>query len=68
MDLETMNYYDCEMIKSERDRVKMYIGYGWYEYAKGKNLKVGDTLLYHYYSNSEMLCINLLRRAGKNNA
>ncbi|XP_050878739.1 uncharacterized protein LOC127082544 [Lathyrus oleraceus] len=46
MDLETMDYYDYEIIKSERDNVEMYIGYGWYEYAKEKNLKVGDTLLF----------------------
>lgn len=31
MDLDTMDYYDCEIIKSERDMVKMYFGYVWYE-------------------------------------
>lgn len=39
MDLDTMDYYDRESIKSERDRVEMYIGQGWYEYAKEKNLR-----------------------------
>ncbi|KAI5441727.1 hypothetical protein KIW84_010972 [Lathyrus oleraceus] len=52
MDLDTMDYYECEIIKSDREQVDMYMGYGWYEYAKYVNLKVGDVLLYHYHSPS----------------
>lgn len=68
MDLDTMDYYDSEMIISERDRVEMYIGYGWYKYAKEKNLKVGDILFCHYHSDSQMLYIRLWRRPKRNNA
>ncbi|KAL5068471.1 hypothetical protein RYX36_019358, partial [Vicia faba] len=51
MDLDTMDYYDCEIMKSlSSDRSIMYICYGRYQYAKEKNLKEGDTLLFHYHS------------------
>lgn len=55
MILETMDYYDCEIIKSKRDGVEMCIDYGWYEYDKEKNLKVVDRLLCHNYFDSQML-------------
>lgn len=68
MDLDIMDCYDCEIIKLDREWVDMYMGYGWYEYAKDANLKAGDVLLCHYHSPSQTIYIRLWRRPRRNNA
>ncbi|KAI5424501.1 hypothetical protein KIW84_030618 [Lathyrus oleraceus] len=41
--VDTMETYDCKVHTSERKYyVEMFIGRGWYEYAKKKGLKKGD--------------------------
>ena len=38
-DFHTGEYHSCKIMKSNRKYVDMYLGKGWYSYAKGKNLR-----------------------------
>jgi hypothetical protein len=35
----------CELYLSKSDLKQMYVGKGWYEYIKSRDLKKGDTVL-----------------------
>ncbi|XP_058751712.1 uncharacterized protein LOC131624812 [Vicia villosa] len=65
MDLETAEYYDCKIIKSNREYVEMYLAEGWYSFAKNKKLNVGDKLIFHYNSEKEILHVKVFRKDGK---
>lgn len=57
-----MTYYDYEILKGKRPYTEMYLGNGWYEYAKSKKFKVGDVFIFHYWSALEMLYVKLVRK------
>ncbi|XP_058759920.1 uncharacterized protein LOC131652948 [Vicia villosa] len=67
IDLDTHVVYECKIIKSKRKYVEMYVGDGWYAYAKEKKLMVGDKMFFHYNSEKEILYVRLSRRRRKNN-
>ncbi|KAL5064035.1 hypothetical protein RYX36_025772, partial [Vicia faba] len=54
MGFDTHEYYSCKIIKSNRPNMEMYLGKGWYSFAKSKNLKVGDKLHCTYNSEKEI--------------
>lgn len=58
MYLETMNFYECEILEANKYYMEKYIGYGWYEYVKEKKLKVGDVWCCTYRSTQQMLYVS----------
>ncbi|CAI8617461.1 unnamed protein product [Vicia faba] len=53
IDLDKMEYYDCQILKGKKPHIEMYLKNGWYEYAKSKNFNVDDNLIFHYRSDSK---------------
>ena len=65
IDLDKMEYYDCQILKGKKSHTEMYLKNGWYEYAKSKNFNVDDNLIFHYRSDSKTLYVKLERKRRK---
>ncbi|CAI8613893.1 unnamed protein product [Vicia faba] len=67
IDLDKMEYYDCQILKGKKPHTEMYLKNGWYEYSKSKNFNVDDNLIFHYRSDSKRLYVKLERKRRKMN-
>ncbi|XP_058756811.1 uncharacterized protein LOC131630034 [Vicia villosa] len=62
MDFDDLQPLDCQVLKGKNPHSEMYLGKGWYEYGASRNLSVGDVLLFHYFSYSEMLYVKHVKK------
>lgn len=56
MDYDTGEDFPCKILKSNRNNVEMYLGKGWYAFAKSKKFKIGDKL-HCTYRSEEKCCM-----------